>query len=195
MSKDQVDIALHGYHHDVYDGLPEYVAGGDLAAKTSRAKDYLSKLFGKEIKTFVPPHNSIGREGLRAVIQAKLNLVNIPSLWSWKVRGASLESYIKMPEFYWHRKIRRRTYPYVLEWADHKEVAYHTVGPDSIRDQMIDRFDYCHAVNGIYVLATHYHAFDFKVASGGTVRDLVYELVDRASGRQNVSFVGINDIW
>lgn len=195
VSRGQVDIAIHGYHHDVYDGLPEYIAGGDLKAKTQRAKDYLSKLFGKEIKTFVPPHNSIGKEGLRAVIQASLNLVNIPSLWSWKVRDPSFESYLKMPELYWHRKIRGRSYPFVLQWADHKEVAYHTVGPGSIRNQMIDEFDYCHATNGVYVLATHYHAFDFEVASGGTVRELVYELVDRASGRPGVSFVGINDIW
>lgn len=195
VAKGLMDISIHGYHHAVYGGIPEYVAAANLIAKTQEAKGYLSQLLGKEVRTFVPPHNSIGKEGLRAVIQAGLNLVNIPSLWSWKVRDPGVENLLNMPRLYWHRKIRHRAYPHVLEFRDHKEVAYHTVGPGSNSKQLFDEFDYCYDNGGVYVLATHYHAFDQPVSSGGTVRDLVYALVDRAQGKPGVSYVGINEIW
>ena len=193
--KGQIHAAIHGYHHAVYDGVPEYVAGTNLLAKTHEAKTYLSGLLGEEIRTFVPPHNAIGKEGLRAVIKAGLNLVNTPSLWSWKVRDPNFEILLNMPRFYWHRKLWRRAYPHVLDFRNHKEVTYHSVGPGSISKELIDELDYCYSNGGVYVLATHYHAFDRPVTSGGTVRDVVYTLVDRAHGKRGVSFVGINDIW
>lgn len=190
-----IDVAIHGYHHAVYDGKPEYVAGPDLIEKTAHARRYLIDLIGKDIVTFVPPHNSIGKLGLRGVINAGLNLVNIPSLWSWKVRRPSLHAYTAMPRVYSHTKLRKRSFPYVLDFQDHKEVSYHTAGPGSRLKELFAELDYCHDQGGVFVLATHYHAFNLQTASGGTVGQLVYDLLNRAKTKSGTSFVRISDIW
>lgn len=190
-----IDIALHGYHHDVYDGKPEYVAGERLLEKTIHAKQYLSALLGTEVNTFVPPHNSIGKSGLDGVIAAGLNLVNIPSLWSLKVRKPELRTYLNMPKVYWHTKLQSRLYPHILNFKNHKEISYHTAGPSSIRQQLINELDYCHEQNGVFILATHYHSFEKISKSGQTIRTLVHDLINHATSKPGTSFVRINDIW
>lgn len=191
----RLDIAIHGYHHAVYDGVPEYVSGQDLTRKTLHAKLYLSGLLGLPVRSFVPPHNSLGKEGFHAVIEAGLNLVHVPSLWSTKVRGPSMLAWLNMPRVYWHRRVRNRAYPHVLDFGNHGEIGYHTVGPGSDRRSLLEELDYCLDHDGVFVLATHYHAFDLRTRSGETVRATVYDLVNRAAARPGVNFVGINRIW
>jgi peptidoglycan/xylan/chitin deacetylase (PgdA/CDA1 family) len=191
----RIDVSMHGYHHLRYHGLPEYVGGDELARKTREGKTYLDKLLGINIGTFVPPNNGICANGIAAVAMAGMNLVNVPSLWSRKHRPRIARSLQLAPAYYWHRVFHKKHYPYVLELGDHKEVGYHSVGPGSRRKALIEELDYCDRHNGIFVLSTHYHAFDRKTQDGQTVRALVFDLLDRANAKQGVEFIGINAIW
>ena len=190
-----VDIAMHGYHHLRYCGLPEYVAGEELTKKTIEGRAYLEELLKTNILTFIPPNNGIGISGLAAVVSAGMNLVNVPSLWSNKCRSVSRRTLCLAPRYYWHKILRKRRYPHILDIGDHKEVEYHTVGPRSQRKALIAELDYCDEHDGIFVLSTHYHAFDRCTMDNQTVRSLLFDLINRASGKAGVEFVGINSIW
>lgn len=190
-----IDISLHGYHHLCYNDRPEYVGGKELTRKTREGRVYLERLFDIDVLSFVPPHNSIGLAGLGAVSAANMNLVNVQSLFSSKRRAVTARSLMLAPAFYWHKKIKRRRYPYVLNLGDRKEVEYHTVGPGSYKNELFDELDYCFDMDGVFVLSTHYHAFDRRTQDGETVRSLVFDLIDRAIAKQGVEFLGINSIW
>lgn len=190
-----IDVAIHGYHHEIIDGQAEYVAGHDLGKKTIHAKEYVSQVLGVSVKSFVPPHNAIGKEGLRAVIAAQLNLVHIASLWSPDVRDWNWRSWWNMPRFYWHRKCLGHHYAHVLDFGTHKELDYHSVGPSSDLRVLRRDLDFCIEQDGVFVLATHYHAFARQLLSGETVQAAVFALIDRAVGRTQVEFVGINSAW
>ena len=191
----RMNIAMHGYHHLRYRGLPEYVGGSDLERKTIEGKEYLEKVLDTTVCAFVPPNNAISLTGVNAVVRAGMSLVHIPSLWGRAFRSGQLRVLLKAPGFYWHRKLRNRQYPYVIECGDHKEIGYHTVGPRSIRKRLFQELEYCREKNGVFVLATHYHAFDRKTENGETVRHLLFDLLETAQGFPGVSFQGINSIW
>lgn len=191
----RIDISMHGYHHLCYNSLPEYVGGEDLANKAKEGRAYLEKLLGLTVASFVPPNNGVSPAGIAAVIAGGMNLVNVPSLWSAKKRPVTSKTLRHLPFYYWHRKVRKMPYPYVLDMGDHKEVEYHTVGPLSRRNLLFSELDYCAQNNGVFVLATHYHAFDKKTRDGETVRALVFNLIDRAIAKHDTEFVGINAIW
>ena len=88
-----------------------------------------------------------------------------------------------------------RSYPYVLDLGDHEEVSCHTVGPRSNFASLCENLDYCRKSGGIFVLATHYHAFDRKTTDGHPIGKVVYELVDKAAGYSGTEFVRFNSIW
>lgn len=195
VAKARLHVAMHGYHHIYRNGVPEYALDEDLLEKTRAGRRYLEELLGCTVASFVPPSNRVGRRGFRAVVEAGMNLVNVPSLYHSSVRGVSLAAFLSSPRYYWHRKLNSRKYPFVLEFGDHKEVEYHTAGPLSRTDELIRELDYCHDHGGVFVLATHYHAFDLQTGSGDSVRETVMAVLDRAASKTGIEFVGINAIW
>jgi len=191
----RIDIAMHGYHHLCYNGLPEYVGGADLERKTIEGRKYLEGLLGTEVLTFVPPHNAISLEALPSLIMACMNIVNVPSIVKRAVHGRRIPGIRSLAAYYWHRKVKHHQYPYILDLGDHKEVSYHTVGPRSERKFLFEELHYCRDQEGVFVLATHYHAFNRQTRDGETVRKLLFDLLDQAKGMPDVSFVGVNSIW
>lgn len=191
----RLDITLHGYHHWRCRGLPEFVAGDGLQEKASKGKSYLNDLLNVDIRTFVPPNNSISRNGLSAIIEAGMNLAGTARLWSPASRRVTVRSLAKYPSVWWHQHVRGRHYPFVLDLGDHEEVSCHTVGPRSLFGLLRKELDYCYQLDGVFVLATHYHAFERQTQDGYTVGKVVNELVDTAAGFPGVEFVGLNAIW
>ena len=191
----KIDMSLHGYHHLRYNGLPEFIAGDELQRRAKNGKAYLEDIFQINVSTFVPPNNSIGSRGLQAIIDAGMNLVGVPSLWSPRSRQISMKTIASMPSYYWHEKVRRKKYPYVMDLGDHKEVSFHTAGPKSDYKALVSELEYCRQHDGIYVLSTHYHAFERPTLSGDSVRKILLKLLNRAAGLPGAEFVGINSIW
>ena len=66
---------MHGYSHKDYKHGHEFEVGDNLYKKVKEGKKYLEGTFGVEIKTFVPPHNTLSKEGMKAIIANKLNIL------------------------------------------------------------------------------------------------------------------------
>jgi len=209
--KGTLDIALHGYHHfaDISEKTPEqlekidpriigreYLLGKDLKMKTSQGKVYLEKLFNCKVNTFVPPGNSISKEGIKAIAQNKLNLVTSPSLWRPGTRPFHVINYINaVRRFGWRVKTGNKRYPFVIDCKTHKEIASNMLYPETKLDKLIEDLDFCYSVNGVFILSVHYHEFQNVINSGETVEEALHEIINYVSGKTNIDYITYRDLW
>lgn len=191
----RIDILLHGYDHSTPHGLPEYVGGTDLLNKTRKGKDYLETVLGYPVDTFVPPNNGIGKEGLEAIIKCGLNLVNLPSLVRPNSRKPHLENIANLLRIRYYRNFKHMKYPHVLRFHDHKEVGYNSITPTQRLEDLLIQLENCQAVDGVFIAALHYHAFDSRLASGETVRDALNILLDKAHAFPGIEFPTYSEMW
>ncbi len=181
IEKGRYEAMLHGYHHDELENRREFLEGADLERKVHDGKQYLEQLLETPIRVFVPPHNAIGRKGLRAITKAGLDLGGVAGMrqaWSW-LEPASVRT--------WWRLRRRRSHglagvPYVLDLADHRELAGSPITPRSRFLESLKRFDEAHGVDGVFCAATHYWEFNQQTTDpdARTVGDHLRKLVQRA---------------
>lgn len=197
ISEGKLSITLHGYSHkDNPDGY-EFETGLELRNKIRQGKQYLESLFEIKIRTFVPPHNTVSKEGLKAVIDNGLNLVNIPSFRFGK-RPFSIENFAKLAEvrfFHWTHKNGK--YPYVLNFSDHKEVGYHTLTPLVSLDSLKNDFDFFYTMNGVFVLATHYWEFPAKQTYDASLKmgEVFREFWEYVRDFDDIKFVSVDGIF
>ena len=192
----RVSMMLHGYSHKDSSGTYEFDVDGDLSEKVKEGKEYLESLFNIEIKVFVPPHNTISRRGLDAVIKNGLDLVNIPSFRLGKRHFHILNiiPFVRQKMFKWRYGGK---YPYVLNCYDHKEVDYYPLTPDVHMESLREDFDFCYKMSGRFILATHYWEFNAKQRYNPRIpmRYLFYDFWKYINNFKDVRFVTVNQIF
>ena len=191
----KVEITLHGYEHTLPRGLPEYIGETDLLEKTRKGKEYLETLLGCRLDTFVPPNNGIMREGVEAVAACGLNLVAIPSLLKSNFRPLQPGNLAKYLRVKFHQKVMGMKYPHVLDFGDHKEVAYHSITPSQDLESLLEAFVKCQKTDGVFVAATHYHAFNSRLKSGQTLAQALHLLIERAETVPNIQYPTFHELW
>lgn len=195
VSAGKINIALHGYHHTRPNNLPEYVGETGLLQKTREGKKYLQDLLGCQIDTFVPPNNGIGREGIEALVANNLNLIGLPSLVRPQYRPVTFSNFLTYFKLKYYQIFYKIQYPYVLGINGHKEVTYFSVTPSQTLEHLLFCFKQCEKLNGVFILSTHYHAFDKKMRSGEYIRDIVDLLIEKASSSKNIEFCTYKQLW
>lgn len=199
-----VEIMLHGYNHIYFfrygkDILPatfenlkpfrdsgrkvyflgEYACQDyhTLKAKTKEGKKYLEDIFGIKIKNFVPPSNQISKEGIRAIIDNKLNLSGlIGKTYNRELTLRGLFSFID--RIFWKIRYKDITYPKVVNYGFHKELVGYTLSPSSDFKRIYKQLDFCSKNNYPFQIATHY--WELK----GILKYKFYELIDNIMKRQ-----------
>lgn len=197
IQKNNICITLHGYNHKDNPEGYEFEAGVNLVDKVAEGKTYLQDLFGRPIKVFVPPHNRLSKQSLKAVIRNDLHLANIPS---FRDRHNPLRPSVIIPTL--RRKIvslkhSGEVYPYVLDLGDHKEIACHGLVPRTRLDDLLHKFDFCHRMNGVFVLAAHYWEYNALCIhhDNWKMKDVLFRFWDNVSKRSNVRFVTLDHIF
>ncbi len=188
-------IGLHGYQHVKPHGLPEYVAGTNLLEKTKEAKQYLEATLDCSVTTFIPPNNGIAREGFIAVVRNGLNLINIPPLLRPSFRTIGPENVIHYLRFKYYSTFKKMRYPYVMHFNDHKEISYYSVTPSQRMSELLDGFEKCRRVNGIFIFSCHYHAFDRRLTSGERIRDTLNIFLEMTDKIPNVKYLTYDRLW
>lgn len=211
LNKKYIDIALHGYHHIVdlskqdymrIDKLDpriigrEYLFANNLDIRTFLGKEYLEKLFDYKINTFVPPGNSISKEGIKAIAKNKMNLVNSLSFWRPGNRPFHLRNYINaLKKIKWRVKHGDARYPFIVDSGTHKEIQYYLLYPSTDLESLKEELDFCYSVNGVFILSTHYQVFHKKILSGETIKQALHEIIDYISGWNNVEYITYRELW
>jgi len=183
----QLEIMLHGYHHEDIGDKPEFLAGANLLQKALDGKQYLEKLFNTPVKVFVPPHNAISRRGLRAIVNAGLHLGGLSGLrtaWS----PFSWRSYTNWFRVHKHKEF----YPFVLNMGDHNEVMGNSVTPTSKLETLIHHLRYANQYRGVFCLATHYWEFDAPAPV--KVREQLREIIRVARSFEYMKWASLGDI-
>ncbi len=206
-----IDVALHGYNHLTLPNeynfseeeikIPqiigrEYFYGKNLYYKTKEGKKYLENLLGLNLKAFIPPGNAISKEGLKAIIKNKLNLVGVPSLWKINKRPINFNNLKNLTKrILWYLKKKETYYPFILDFGDHKEIQFITLGPDSNLERIDELIDFCNDVDGYFVLATHYHAFDVKLNNYNISIGEAFSHIMKKIFSYNCTFLTYNEIF
>ncbi len=191
----QFEIMLHGYHHDELHGKPEFSNGGNLTAKISDGRKYLEDLLDASIRVFVPPHNTIGPEGLAAIARSSLHLAGVGGFRS----GWPLFSYTSWA--LWMRlRIRARAgepgVPWVLDLGDHREIPGHPVTPSASFAKNKASLESALRLGGVFCAATHY----WQLPACGTqpdnpaVGEHLRLLIDRVHSDSRVIWRSVGDV-
>lgn len=189
------EIMLHGYYHDEVRGGPEFTRRGDLEHRVADGRRYLEDLLGTQVRVFVPPHNTISAEGLRAVASAGLHLGCLAGVrQGWPLLSPSTWKL-------WQSLRRRRQsgrpgVPWVLDLGDHREIAGSPVTPLAhLRDNEAVLVD-AHDVGGVFCAATHYWEFDTASCLPGNpgVREHLHSLIDRAMSLPGTAWQSVGDV-
>ena len=138
VAEGRFEIMLHGYHHDEPNGQFEFAHGKYLTTRVCDGKKYLEDVFDTQIRVFVPPHNTTGRQGLRALSAAGLHLGGVAGVRSgWPV--------ISRRTWTLWRRLRKWDdmggcgIPWVLDLGSYCELAGNPITPTSSLTESADR--------------------------------------------------------
>jgi hypothetical protein len=155
VAQGRFEIMLHGYYHDESHGRAEFVGGADLAQRVADGRRYLEELLGTTIRVFVPPWNSINRQGLRVIARAGLHLAGTTGVRSgWPLLSPKTWSL-------WLRLRRWRQggglgIPWILDVGDHREIPGNAITPASRFHHNEAVFENTLSMGGVFCIATHY---------------------------------------
>lgn len=138
-------------------------------------KEILEDTFNIKIKDFVPPSNLLSRECSKIVA---LNGMNISGMIKRNMNRVAnfhtIRNYIL--KNLW-KLIKKETYPYILKYKDHKELAANTLGSATNIKKITNKFEKYQAKDKPFVLATHY----WELIDNSTIKDLLYSLIEKGS--------------
>jgi hypothetical protein len=156
-----IEILQHGTTHETVGGVYEYQQKtATLVTETLRGKEELEKAFGDQFKhIFVPPHDWIGSDGVRAVESAHMNIIRGrgAGLRNWIPRLAYIKIFFTMFAFKLFHGWRGGVpaCPYVLDFGLHKEVCSYRLEDTDVFDGLA----YAHKKGGVFVVVTHLHFY------------------------------------
>jgi Uncharacterized protein conserved in bacteria (DUF2334) len=191
----RLEAMLHGYYHDELHGRAEFAGGDDLARRVADGRKYLEDLLGTTIRVFVPPHNTIGRQGLRAIALAGLHLggtAGVRAGWPLLSR-TTWAMWLRLRRW---RKSGGLGVPWILDLADHREIPGNPVTPLSSFQRNQAVFKSALATGGVFCAATHY--WELKTPSGHpgepTVGEHLRRLIDLAVANPQVTWCSVGEI-
>jgi hypothetical protein len=189
------EVMLHGYYHDEADGRCEFERRGDLATRVGDGRKYLEDVLQTPVRVFVPPRNTIGREGIHAIASEGLHLGGVAGVRSgwpyWSPRT-------------WRLWVRLRRWkqgggaglPWILDLGDHREIAGNPVTPLSRSGDNVASFAAAVAVDGAFCAATHYWELDTPSIHPGeaSVGEQLRAIIERARSTPSVVWRSVGDV-
>jgi hypothetical protein len=189
------EVMLHGYHHDEPDRPFEFADAPDLARRVSDGRKYLEDLLATSVRVFVPPRNTIGRRGLRAIALSGLHLGGTAGVRSgWSPLGSQTWAlWLRLRRW---RKSGGLGVPWVLDLGDHREISGNAITPAGHpgRTEVIFESRLMHG--GVFCAATHYweHSASSLHAGAPTVGEQLQHLVARAKSDPRVVWRSVGDV-
>jgi hypothetical protein len=195
VSNGRFEIMLHGYHHDEADGLSEFTNRPGLSERVSRGRKYLEDLLGTQIRVFVPPGNSIGAAGLKAIAREGLHLggtAGVRSGWS-PIARATWRTWLRLRRW---RNSGGVGVPWILDLGDHREIQGNAVTPAASFKDNQARFQTALSMGGVFCVATHYWEMDARSMYDGapSVGEHLRHLVNLATSNPETKWRSVGDV-
>jgi Uncharacterized protein conserved in bacteria (DUF2334) len=195
ISKGCFEIMLHGYYHDEPDGLAEFTNRPDLKERISHGRKYLEDLLRTHIRVFVPPGNTIGAAGLKAIASEGLHLAGTAGVragWS-PLTAATWRNWLRLRSW---RRSGGVGVPWVLDLGDHREIPGNPVTPAASFEASRAKFQTALAINGVFCVATHYWEMNAPSMHEGapTVGEHLGHLIRLATSNPKVKWRSVGDV-
>lgn len=190
-----VSLLLHGYNHCIYSEGYEFEVGENLYDKLKEGREYIAKLFGIEMKIFVPPNNTLSKEGLRAVSLNDMRVLTsgrVP-LWSGVDCRITVSTLRKMAWWKFRYGKVGIGYPFVRDFSNFKLFYCQSLGYSTPFQKLKDSIDTAAKFNGSFCVATHYYA----LLRSNRMRKLLLKLIEYVENRYGnlVKFVSANELF
>jgi hypothetical protein len=189
------EAMLHGYHHDVPDSRREFAGGAHVMRRITEGRGYLEDLLDAPVRVFVPPHNAIGSQGLRAVARDGLHLGCVAGLRSgWTpFSPTTWATWIRVHRW---RASGGTGIPWILDLGDHREIAGNPITPSSSLRHNETIFEHAMKLGGVFCAATHYWELDAPSMQPdtGTVGEHLRRLIERAKSDRRVMWRSVGEI-
>jgi hypothetical protein len=143
----------------------------------------------------VPPHNSIDRQGLRAVARAGLHLGGTAGVrGGWSLLSRQTWS-LWLRLHHW-RQSGGLGIPWILDLGDHRELSGNAVTPPARVQRNEEVFESTLAMGGVFCVATHYWEQDTPSQHAGdpTVGEHLRRLIDRAVSEPSVVWRSVSEV-
>ena len=195
ISTGRFEIMLHGYHHDEPHTRFEFAGGAHLAQRIADGRKYLEDLLGTTIRVFVPPRNTIGRQGLHAIALAGLHLGGTAGVRKgWPPLSSKTWSlWLRLRRW---RKSGGLGVPWILDLGDHREIPGNAVTPVARVQNNEAIFENTLTMGGVFCAATHYweQAAPSQHAGAPTVGKQLRCLIDRAVSDPRVVWRSVGEV-
>ena len=196
LAEGRFEIMLHGYHHDEPHGRPEFESGDDLIDRVAKGRKYLEELLDTRIRVFVPPRNTIGRQGLRAIAKEGLHLGGVAGVRSgWPpLSPKTWALWLRLNQ--WRRRKGGVGVPWILDLGDHRELIGNAVTPSERIKRNEASLDAALSEDGVFCAATHYWELESPSLHAGepNVGEHLRRLIDRVKGRPQVKWLSVGDV-
>jgi hypothetical protein len=194
-ARNRLTVMMHGFNHDIPSGEPEFWAGEKLHEKARMGKSYLEGILNRPVKYFVPPHNSISRDGIAAVVGAGMNIVGIQSFRYGRrtMRAGNIIPFITRNIYL---RILGEEYPWPLWVTNHWEIPYCTLGPAVSPDMLRKELERAMKRNGCFCLSTHYWELNRRMTSdpSKTVKEIFDELWEIGRSFNQTEYCAVDDL-
>ena len=145
----------------------------NLNKKTKLGKEYLEDIFKIRIKNFVPPSNQINKNGIKAIINNKLNLSGlIGKKYNRELTFKGLLTW--MDRVLWKIRYKNITYPKIADYGKHKELTGYALTPSTDWEKYYKQLDFCIKNNYPFQIATHYWELQDEL------KEKFYKVIDYA---------------
>ena len=195
VSQGRFEIMLHGYHHDEPGGPGEFFSGPNLLDKIKHGRKYLEELLETTIRVFVAPKNTIGKDGLRALVQAGLHLGGTAGIrCGWPVFSpATWRTWFKLRKW---ENCYDVGIPWILDLSDHREIPGNAITPASSYEINKGRFNRALEVDGVFCAATHYWelATESKHAGDPSVSAHLGDIINLARNNPQVIWRTVGEV-
>ncbi len=161
-----------------------------LKEETAKGKKYLESLFGGKITVFVPPGNSISRDGAKAVSECGLSLSGTMRLVKFNRTPDfhSLKNYVL--KLLW-RLVYNRVYPYVMDYGSHRELCAYGLVKKTTLDELKKSFLFCLKKNAPFVLAVHH----WELLKNPPLLETFKEFLEFVFTFKDISFKDLNSLY
>lgn len=164
----KIEVLLHGFDHATSQQGFEFQHGSEaeLVEKLAKGRRYLEELLGVKVSVFVPPHNSISRQGIAAVTKSGMHLLGAFPVSMLRM-GLALEWQVFfLKRYLFSLKHRaglkgRFFYPFSNKVKTLAHLDCYPFIPGQLRAEEIMRLYNIIKLNkGVFCLSTHYWELD-----------------------------------
>lgn len=166
IAEGKIEIAQHGVYHRYTERGPEMFRGRISFEAIRDGKEYLERIFNCEVRTFVPPSNSIDPWCVECLSKLNMHLFSSGSI-KYNNIGHMMVSYFKDPLSVIDKIKHGRFFKSpIYRRCGIDMFGGLTVNSNEDEKEIIKRIEYELNANGFVAIGTHYRAFannEYKV--------------------------------